>query len=512
MDQAPIHSTAPLPAELLAAYWRYDRALLDNDVEALEDLFVRSPETLRADPSGVLVGSTAINDFRRARPDRPRRRIGEVWAQHVAPDLWYTTAEVRSATGATGLQTQLWRRDGDRWRIQAAHVTPPSTPIDSTVWRVVGAPLVAGAAAGPLRGETLAVKDLYAIAGLPRGGGVKAYLDGQRAQEQTAPAVQALLAAGADVAGIAHTDQFAFGLAGRNADWGIPVNAAAPTRIPGGSSSGSACAVRRGWASIGVGTDTAGSIRVPADYQGLWGIRPTHDAIDTAGILPLAPSFDTVGWLTRAHDLLQTVGAVLLPADTAPPPREAVWSPALNAVADERVEAHARSIAEAVAATPLTDLPDTTAWTRAFRTVQAAEAWDVHGPWIERHPGALAPDVEARFVSGRTVAAEQLEAAGATIRAARTTMQEILTGRYLVLPATGSAIPRVSASPDEVERHRASTLGLTTVASACGLPSVVVPVTRIDDAPAGIALIGAAGTDRALIAAAGEVAARLAQE
>ena len=184
--------------------------------------------------------------------------------------------------------------------------------VDRSIWRLLGSPLVAGAASGPLRGESVAVKDLFEVAGFAVGAGNPAYLAESRPAATTAPAAASLLAAGADVLGIAQTDEFAYSIAGRNSHYGAPVNVASPGSIPGGSSSGPASAVASGQASIGLGTDTAGSIRVPASYQGLWGLRATHGAIDTSGLLPLAPSFDAVGWLIRSPGVLVRAAAASL--------------------------------------------------------------------------------------------------------------------------------------------------------------------------------------------------------
>ncbi len=138
--------------------------------------------------------------------------------------------------------------------------------------------------------------------------------------------------------GISRTDEFAYSLAGTNAHFGTPPNPRAPRRISGGSSSGSVSAVALGHVSIGLGTDTGGSIRVPAAYQGVWGIRTTHGAVDRGGLLPLAPTFDTVGWFARTPALLAAVGEVLLPPGPAWPvdPAGLVVVPDLLALADDR--------------------------------------------------------------------------------------------------------------------------------------------------------------------------------
>jgi Asp-tRNA(Asn)/Glu-tRNA(Gln) amidotransferase A subunit family amidase len=164
---------------------------------------------------------------------------------------------------------------------------------------VAGVPLAPPLGSGPLDGLGIAVKDLIAVEGHPTGGGVPAYLAGQPPQAASAPVVTALRRAGAHLVGLAQTDEFAYSIAGSNSHYGAAPNPAAPSRLGGGSSSGPAAAAALGQAQVGLGTDTAGSIRVPAAYQGLVGFRPTHGAVPADGVLPLAPSFDTVGWLTR---------------------------------------------------------------------------------------------------------------------------------------------------------------------------------------------------------------------
>ena len=194
-----------------------------------------------------------------------------------------------------------------------AHAVNRTSAIDLTIWRVVGTPLVAATRPGPLSGMGVAVKDLYAVAGQRVGVGNPAYLADAPVQEHSAPAVQRLLDSGADVIGIARTDEFAYSLAGVNAHYGTPPNPRAPGRVPGGSSSGPASAVAAGQAAIGLGTDTAGSIRIPSAYQGLWGLRTTHGRISREGIHPLSGSFDTVGWMTRDVQTMDAVTQAMLP-------------------------------------------------------------------------------------------------------------------------------------------------------------------------------------------------------
>ncbi|MFI5715686.1 amidase family protein [Nocardia sp. NPDC051750] len=369
--------------------------------------------------------------------------------------------------------------------------------LDTTVWRLRGMPLIAATASGPLTGRTVAVKDLYALAGFTVGAGIPDYARERRPATEHAAAVARLLAAGAQVAGIAQTDEFAYSLTGSNGRYGMPVNPAAPDRIPGGSTSGPAVAVARGDADIGLGTDTAGSIRVPAAYQGLWGIRTTHRRIDTTGLLPLAQSFDTVGWVTADGETLAAVAECLLDADTATPDGFAVDTE-LCAYADPAIASAVRSVADSVDAEPLALRPRDS-WLAAFRVVQAYEAWANHGEWVGAHPGTLEPDVAQRFAFAATVTADQAATARDEVTAAADRIRDALGNRVLVLPAAATPPPRRTAGAAVRETTRARTLRLTCLASIAGLPAVTLPLGRDEGGPSGLCLLGAPGTDRSLI-------------
>jgi Asp-tRNA(Asn)/Glu-tRNA(Gln) amidotransferase A subunit family amidase len=365
---------------------------------------------------------------------------------------------------------------------------------DRSVWREHGSPLLPRTGDGPLNGLGVAVKDLFAVGGFPIGAGNPAWLAGAAREHSDAPALAALRAAGAAVAGIAQTDELAFSLSGVNAHYGAPPNPAAPDRVSGGSTSGPASAVAAGTAEIGLGTDTAGSIRVPASVCGLFGLRPTHGAVSLAGVIALAPSFDTVGWLARDAGTLRAVGSVLLPAGPVDRPSRLLLgdglTPGMVSALGARVE-------------PGAVLPpdSLTALLAAFRTVQAAEAWGLRGEWITSHPGALGPEVEARFRAGAAVNPDREVAARATIAELRAMVVAGLgDDTWLALPAAGGPGPTRSAPEPERDAWRGATLRSTVIASACGLPSVVVPTAAAP--PLGLALVGPPGADRALLAAA----------
>lgn len=496
---APVHSDAPPPEGLLDAFWRYERALMADDVPELDALFAAGPWTMRGDAAGLLVGHDGISAFRRGRGGAPQRRVAAVHVRVLGPDTASIVAELAPAAGGRGLQTQVWRRSAAGWQVVVAQVSGPPAAIDSRIWREVGTPLVAGSGAGPLVGRRVAVKDLFAVRGHRIGAGVPAWLAEAPVETATAAAVQRLLDAGADVAGIARTDEFAYSIAGANPHYGTPPNARVPGALPGGSSSGPASAVALGQADIGLATDTGGSIRVPASYQGLWGLRTTHGRIARDGLLPLAPSFDTVGWLTRDRAVLAAcarVSAVGAPA-VAAPDRFAV-APGLLAglevpVRDAFLGWAARTEAEAV------DLGDVASAQEAFRVVQAFEAWQADGAWLDMHPGAVSGAVAERFRVASRVSRDDAARAQEALAAHRDRIARAVDGAILLLPSAASVAPSSTADPAAVEAVRAQTLRLTCVAGVLGAPALSAPLLELDGAPLGVCLVGPRHSDDALI-------------
>ena len=190
-------------------------------------------------------------------------------------------------------------------------LSPPSLdPLGAFV--AMGSVARAAAGRGSLGGVGFAVKDLFDIAGHVSSCGNPDWQATHEPASKDAPSITALLAAGASLVGATVMDELAYSLAGENVHQGTPRNIRAPGRVCGGSSSGSAAAVAGGACEFALGTDTGGSIRVPASYTGLYGLRPTHGRIPLEGVMPLSPSYDTIGWFANTGDLLRRVGEVLL--------------------------------------------------------------------------------------------------------------------------------------------------------------------------------------------------------
>jgi amidase len=377
--------------------------------------------------------------------------------------------------------------------------------MDRRLWRVVGDPLVRPTGSGALSGHTVAVKDVFAVSGQRIGFGNPHWLADAPEMKAHAWAVERLLAAGASVKGIAQCDEFAYSLGGSNHHYGTPPNPRAPHRLPGGSSSGSASAVSMGLVSIGLGTDTGGSIRVPAAYQGLWGIRTTHGAVSMEGVQPLAPSADAVGWMTRDLPTLQAVGDALLPADSAEV-GEVVTVGGMLATAESQVRNAVGSL--------LREAPRIT-WPMeridvmlsAFRLVQAYQIWQRYGPWLaprmrRRDLDLMGPGVRARMEWAANITDRAVQAAEVELTQFRQEVVELLRYRTLVIPTATSVAPPVKRSAD-LDAARRTTMRLASIAGVAGLPAVTIPLVTESGLPAGACLVGPAGSDRALMQFAG---------
>ncbi|GAB7005131.1 hypothetical protein JCM18899A_26040 [Nocardioides sp. AN3] len=490
------------PAGLVEAFRAYEQALAAGDAGVLARLFAPAETTLRGDADGLLVGQDAIAHSLSGAG--AQRRLVQTHVQTIDDDHALVVAVTEHAPGGRGQQTQLWARLDDGWRITAAHVSDPSPAIDRRIWRIVGDPLVPGSDPdGPLAGETVAVKDLFALAGQRIGAGNPEWLRHAPVETEHAAAVGLLLEAGAEIRGIAQTVELGFGLTGTNPHHGTPPNPRAPHRVPGGSSSGSASAVSLGQASIGLGTDTAGSIRVPAAYQGLFGLRTTHGVVSTAGLLPLAPTYDAVGWLTRSAFTLRAVGDVLLP-DRAPAATDTlVVVPELLDLAEPDVASAVRAWLPPLAREERWPLHRLESWAAAFRLHQAAQAWQQHGDWLRPRLDTLGDDVRARFESASRISPTQAEEAAQAAERAGADIRELVGDRVLVLPGAASVAPLVGT---DTQATREATVRITCLASLGGMPALSIPLRTGQGLPTAVCLVAAPHRDRDLLDLAGRLA------
>jgi amidase len=363
---------------------------------------------------------------------------------------------------------------------------------------------------GSLSGKSFAVKDVFDISGYTPGAGNPDWLRTHGPSASHAAVIERLLGSGARLEGTTITDEIMYSINGENAHYGTPVNPKAPGRIPGGSSSGSAVAVSAGLADFAIGTDTGGSVRVPAAYCGIYGMRPTHGVIDVSGLIPLAPSFDTVGWMARDARTLLDVGRVLLDAKEASVNGEGfsrmlfaqdVWE--LPGEQSKNVLQRYFPMLQSLAATheEVVLAPEgLREWMDAFRVIQGLEIWREHGEWVTRERPSFGPGIAERFAWASTLKLEESGDAIARRERVRAKMEKLLgDDAILVVPTVPAIAPLLQLSGAEVEQRRVQTLEMSCVAGLAGLPQVTVPVIGEFGCPVGLSFVAGRNQDWRLL-------------
>ena len=366
---------------------------------------------------------------------------------------------------------------------------------------------VAGAPSGPLAGLGFAVKDLIDVAGVPTGGGSPDWPRFAGVPGRHAPVVQRLLDAGASVVGKTVTDEVSLGILGENAHEGTPLNPLAPERVPGGSSSGSASAVASGACDFALGTDSGGSVRVPASFCGLYGMRPTHGRIDFAGIAVQSPSADTCGWFARDARMFARVAEVLFgaPVPHALPVRLLVATDAFG-FADEAVAEALWPLVGRLAARighredVLLAPQGLSVWARAQRVLQSSEAWTTFEPWLDRCNPRLAWSVARGLLQGAMMTDAE-RSAGALMRSeARGRLRALLPpGTILCMPTTPFPAPRKGLPIHELTPLRERISCLTSHGGLTGVPQLSIPGAVVDGAPVGLSIVGGRAADLDLV-------------
>jgi amidase len=398
--------------------------------------------------------------------------------------------------------------------------TPPRPAVDDPVGAFMpGARIhIDRTGSGPLDGLTCGVKDVFDIEGITTGFGNPVWARTHPPATAHAWAVKRVLSRGTRVVGKTISDELAFSLSGVNHHYGAPLNSAAPDRLTGGSSCGSAAAVAAGLCDFALGTDTAGSIRAPASFCGIFGFRPTHGAVSTAGVCALAPSFDVVGWCAREPGILERVGDALLPPDRLSLESSVIhwdleaWSIA-EACDPSRIRVQIAGLVSPGARLVDGDVSEQglDVWFETFRTLQLAEAWAQLKDWVELARPALGPGIAERMQAARSVTAEQVSRAVALRDDIRRQLERTWQRTHvIVVPTVPGAAPLRSASPEMLEAYRRHAMRLLCLAGLGGCPQVTLPFLRASHAPHGLSMIAPPGTDRQLLALAHRVAAKFA--
>lgn len=365
-----------------------------------------------------------------------------------------------------------------------------------------GEVVVPGCDHGPLQGLTFAVKDLFDVAGQITGGGNPDWRKQAQPASVHAPVVAELLDAGASLVGKTMTDDLACGMLGENRHYGTPRNPRYPEFVPGGSSSGSVSAVAAGTVDFALGTDTGGSIRVPASFCGIYGMRPTHGALSTHGVLPQTPLFDTVGWFARDRLTLERIGMTLLPSDSHACARKIVGAASLLEISDAAVQMHFCKRLAALEVPTAADLAPLTLEEvrRVYWRTMGRQLWQLYGNWFRQTQPTLAWGLAERFEEASKVTANDFQEASEERQSLASRLHQLLAdGSIWVFPTTPSP-PLKLKQPLEIQAaYRAFTLRSTGLAAIAGLPQVSIPAGEVNGAPVGLSLLGARGSDRALL-------------
>jgi amidase len=362
----------------------------------------------------------------------------------------------------------------------------------------------------PLSGLTFALKDIYDVAGHTCCCGNPDWIATHSPAIKTAPVVQRLIDAGATLAGMSITEELVMGLTGENPFYGTPINIAAPGRVTGGSSSGSAAATAAGLVDFALGSDTGGSVRVPASFCGIYGIRPTHGRISLRSVMPFAPSLDTAGWFAREPHLLAQIGNQLLRAEdrkSFTKPQRLLIARDAFAVLDEDAQAilmtAVRDISEhfdVVEDINMAGSDSLADWSKLIAVFREYEGWHSHRDWIENFQPTLSKNGAMRMAAGAKIGVDVYNKAQVSRDTVRSHLTHLLEpGTVLALPAAPGVAPLQNSGPDESWRIVEKNGRINSASPLAGVPQISLPLCKVNNLPLGLGLMAEAGGDEMLL-------------
>ncbi|CAA7053277.1 unnamed protein product [Microthlaspi erraticum] len=389
----------------------------------------------------------------------------------------------------------------------------------------------------PLQGLSLAIKDIFDVEGRVTGFGNPDWLRTHSAATSTAPAVSSLLEAGATSLGFTIMDEMAYSINGENVHYGTPINPIASGRVPGGSSSGSAVAVAAGLVDFSLGTDTGGSVRVPSSYCGIFGFRPSHGVVSTAGVTPLAQSFDTVGWFARDAATLKRVGSVLLqqphlnliePAQLvvaedcfklSSVPRDLLVEPLVRSVEKsfggntvtkkvnlgEYVEEKVPSLKHFMTSEHVTTqkefcIPSLMALSNSMRLLQRYEFNKNHGEWVSSVKPKFGPGISERVEEAIQTSDEHTDLCRSVKSELVTSLSSLLgENGVLVIPTVPGPPPHLQADVVALESFRQRAFSMLSIAGFSGFCQVSIPLGLHENLPVSVSLVAKHGSDGFLL-------------
>uniref|UniRef100_A0A9I9DAR4 Amidase domain-containing protein n=1 Tax=Cucumis melo TaxID=3656 RepID=A0A9I9DAR4_CUCME len=386
----------------------------------------------------------------------------------------------------------------------------------------------------PLTGLTFAVKDIFDMDGHVTGFGNPEWLRTHPPANHTAPTVSTILRGGATCIGRTIMDEMAYSINGENFHYGTPQNPCASDRVPGGSSSGSA---------VAVGTDTGGSVRVPASYCGILGFRPSHGAVSTSGVVPMAQSFDTVGWFARDPVVFKKVGLLLLQqpeVEHQKPtqvliaedcfklssiPSERLTQAFVNSVkklfgghlikqvnlgnyVEEKVPSLKQFMIEGNAGNEHS-IPSLAALARSLQLLQRYEFKINHEEWVRTYNPHLGPGISERVSEAMRATDENIDLCHSIKIELRRALAALLEVLYLsrmlhdfgvlAIPTVPGPPPKLNTDVSELHDFRAKAFSLLSIAGVSGFCQVSIPLGLYNGLPVSISLVANHGSDGFLL-------------
>ncbi len=364
-----------------------------------------------------------------------------------------------------------------------------------------------GSGEGPLMGMVFAAKDVFKILGSTVGNGHPEWLRTHEPDDFTSSIILQLLEAGADLVGKTIADELCYSISGENWNYGAPINPHDPRRYTGGSSAGSAAATAGGLVDFALGSDCLGSVRVPAAYNGILGMRPTFHRVPSDGEVPYCESFDMPGFMAASPEIFRKVAEVLLGTDEKPERVKRL------VIAKDCFEAVNQNVAEALkpAVDYLKENMDEVKevivskeglkeWAEIFRVIQGYEVWKSYGGWVRKYQPHLNRGPKERLEWASTVTMKEYKEAYAKRKGIMEQVGELVAdGGVICLPTAASVAPLRTASLEEINATRLQSTYLTCISPLTETPQINLPMVSQYDVPLGLGIIGEWGTDRAMV-------------
>ena len=364
-----------------------------------------------------------------------------------------------------------------------------------------------GSGEGRLAGTVFAAKDVFRILGSTWGNGHPDWLRYSEPDSFTSQTILKLLDEGADLVGKTICDELCFSISGENWNYGSPLNPHDPRRFAGGSSSGSGAAAGGGLVDFSLGSDCLGSVRVPASYNGVFGMRPTYQRVNNDGEAPYCESMDVLGYMAKESDMFVNVSSVLLGQDQKEHkfkklllPKECfdIIDKDLKLQLEDTIKEIEAEFDEVISCDITPNGLDE--WVKIFQLVQGYEVWESYGGFIRKYRPRLSRGPKERLAWAATISRQEYDKALKDKEEIEAHIDQLLDNdTVMLMPTSASVAPLRSAPLAEINRVRAQSSGLLCVSPLSGIPQVTMPIMEIDEVPFGLSLLGKQGSDLALV-------------